>query len=216
MMAILRYIDDLYLDTQATLLYCVRTEKDIIFHHELGELQQRLKNFQFHVLLSQPDPEWTGAQGRINRDFVAKAVPELSGRVFFVCGPPAFMETVREILTELGVGPQQIRQEIFGRPALQPAAIARHGAEGAFTIEFVRSGKVSVVQQSQTLLQAAMENGIDIPSACRQGQCGTCRARLLDGQVQMSAEQGLDQDSKARGFILTCVAHAQGNVKLDR
>jgi ferredoxin-NADP reductase len=215
MMAMLRYIDDLCLDTQATLLYCVRTDKDIIFRQELDELQSRLPNFRYHLLLSQPDPEWSGARGRIQREFVANAVPEVKGHVFFLCGPPPFMEAARGILTELGVGPEAIRQETFGGAGtvLRPAQSGSVG--GGFTVEFARSGKTATVPEGQTLLQAAAENGVVIPSACRQGQCGTCKARLLDGPVQMTAEQGLDPDSRAQGFVLTCVAHAQGDVKLD-
>ena len=69
--------------------------------------------------------------------------------------------------------------------------------------------------EGQTLLEAAAEAGIEIPSACRQGQCGTCKTRLIEGDVHMTAEQGLDSESKARGFVLTCVSHATGNVRLD-
>ena len=65
------------------------------------------------------------------------------------------------------------------------------------------------------IFEAAADAGVYIPSACRQGLCGTCKTRLLSGSVQMTAEQGLDPDSKVRGFVLTCVGHAGGNVKLD-
>jgi ferredoxin-NADP reductase len=215
MMAMLRYIDDLCLDTRATLLYCVRTGKDIIFLNELDELQARLKTFQYQVLLSQPDPERPGARGHINREFICKAVPEVKRSVFFLCGPPPFMEAARGILMELGVQPERIRRETFGGAGVGLKPPLPRFTRGGFTIEFARSGKTGDIPEGQTLLQAAAENGIEIPSACRQGQCGTCKRRLLDGPVRMSAEQGLDPESKARGFVLTCVAHAEGDVKLD-
>jgi len=88
-------------------------------------------------------------------------------------------------------------------------------AESGFRVEFARSGKTCAVQEGQTLLEAAAEAGVKMDSACRQGQCGTCKTRLLDGQVRMTAEQGLDPESRARGFVLTCVGHAKGNVRLD-
>jgi Na+-transporting NADH:ubiquinone oxidoreductase subunit NqrF len=215
MMAMLRYIDDLCLATEATLLYCVRTNRDIIFHHELDELRGRIKNFRYDVLLSQPDPEWTGARGHINREFICRAIPEVKGRAFFLCGPPPFMEAARRLLVDLGVEPERIRQETFGgtNPELKlPQAPA---SETGYQVEFARSGKVCPMTEGQTLLQAAAENGVEIPSACRQGQCGTCKTRLLDGHVRMTAEQGLDPESKGRGFVLTCVGYADGNVKLD-
>jgi ferredoxin-NADP reductase len=215
MMAMLRYIDDLCLATEATLLYCVRAVRDIIFHRELDELQTRMKSFRCHVLLSQPDPEWLGGRGHISREFICTAVPELEGQVFFLCGPRPFMEAVRRILAELGVDGERIRQEAFEPAAIGLKLTESPAPEARFQVEFARSGKVCPSLEGHTLLQTAAENGIDIPSSCRQGHCGTCKTRLLDGYVRMTAEQGLDPESKARGFVLTCVGHAEGNVKLD-
>jgi ferredoxin-NADP reductase/mono/diheme cytochrome c family protein len=214
-MGMLRYIDDLCLDTEATLLYCVRTSGDIIFRKDLDELQARSKNFRYHVLLSQPDPEWSGACGYLHREFICTAVPEIADRVFFLCGPPPFMEAARSILTDLGVESTRIRCETFGGAGAGPKPALSHSTETGFAVEFVKSGKSAIVPEGQTLLEAASEAGVDIPSACRQGQCGTCKTRLLEGNVEMTTEQGLDPESRARGFVLTCVGHAKGNVKLD-
>jgi ferredoxin-NADP reductase len=214
MMAMLRYIDDLCLDTQATLVYCVRNFQNIIFRDELNDLEARLRNFQFHLLLSQADDSWQGARGRITREFIRKAVPELKGQVFFLCGPPPFMAAARGILSELGVEPGAIRQETFGGSGAETQALPR-STEGRFMVEFARSGKTGAVLEGQTLLEAAAAAGVEIPSACRQGQCGTCKTRVLDGQVRMTAEQGLDSESRAQGFVLTCVGHPDGNVRLD-
>jgi len=125
------------------------------------------------------------------------------------------MEAARRILADIGVEPERIRQETFGGAEPQRKLPESPAPETRFQVEFVRSGKVCPILEGQTLLQAAAANGIEIPSACRQGQCGTCKTRLLDGHVQMTAEQGLDPESKGRGFILTCVGHADGNVRLD-
>jgi ferredoxin len=72
-----------------------------------------------------------------------------------------------------------------------------------------------MVRTGQTLLEEAEEQGIAIPSSCRQGQCGTCKTKLLEGDVRMDAEAGLDSESRAQGFVLTCVGRAHGTVKLD-
>jgi len=215
MMAMLRYIDDLCLQTQTTLLYCVRTSRDIIFRDELTELQKRLKNFRYHVLLSQPDGEWPGARGHISDEFIRKAVPEINDQAFFLCGPPLFMRAARGILTDLGIAPERIRQETFGKPGAELKPLESRGVETGFTVEFARSGRTGAVMEGQTLLQVAAENGIEIPSACRQGQCGTCKTRLLNGRVHMTAEQGLDSESQVQGFVLTCVGYAEGDVTLD-
>jgi ferredoxin-NADP reductase len=215
MIAMLRYLDDLCLETQATLLYCVRTTADIMFRQELDELKGRLKNFRYHALLSQPDPEWPGARGHIHRDFIFQAVPEIDSPVFFLCGPPPFMKAARAILTDLGVQPERIRQETFGGADAEPKPAVTRTADTGFTVEFASSGKTGAVLEGQTLLEAAAAAGVEIPSACRQGQCGTCKTRLLAGDVRMTAEQGLDPESKARGFVLTCVGYANGSIRLE-
>jgi ferredoxin-NADP reductase/mono/diheme cytochrome c family protein len=214
MMAMLRYIDDLCLDTTATLLYCVRTNTDIIFERELEQLRSRLANFQYHVALSQPHAHWAGPRGHVSREFIENTVTDLAARDFFLCGPPAFMDASRAILVGLGVKPERIMQESFGPPA--SARVSTSSApETGTVVEFVRSAKTGVVRRGKTLLETAEETGVAIPFSCRQGQCGTCKTKLLAGNVRMDAEQGLDADSRAQGFVLTCVGHADGAVRLD-
>jgi ferredoxin-NADP reductase len=215
MMAMLRYIDDLCLDTIVTLLYCVRTVSDIIFHDELKELRVRMKNFQFHLLLSKAYPEWSGPRGHVSREFIETAVGDLASRDFFLCGPPSFMEAAHNILIGLGVKPERIGQESFGASAPKNTQAERAASETDATVEFTRSGKAFTVRGGQTLLEAAEEHGIGIPFSCRQGNCGTCKTKVLEGHVRMDAEVGLDPDSKAQGFALMCVGHADGDVKLD-
>ena len=214
MIGMLRYLDDLCLDTHATLLYCVRTRDDIMFRQEFEELHARLKNFQYEVLLSNPDADWQGARGHISREFISSNVQDMGACVFFLCGPPPFMKAARTILLDLGINPSRIRQETFGGSGAELGPVPRP-AETGFTIEFANSGKTAAVLDGRSLLEAATEAGVEIPSACRQGQCGTCKTRLLAGDVHMTAEQGLDAESKEHGFVLTCVGYAKGNVKLD-
>jgi ferredoxin-NADP reductase len=215
MMAMLRYMDDLCLETNVILLYSVRTVSDILFESELEHLRSRLKNFQYHVLLSQPHVEWPGPRGRVSREFIKNTVKDIALRNYFLCGPPAFMDASRGILMGLGVKPERILQESFGGSAPKNPQPVSAAAETGVSVEFARSGQTFTVRSGQTLLEAAEEHGIGIPSSCRQGQCGTCKTKLLGGTVRMDAEEGLDPDSRAQGLVLTCVGHADGAVKLD-
>jgi ferredoxin-NADP reductase len=214
MMAMLRHLEDLCLDTDVTLLYCVRTRDDIMFRQELEELRGRLKRFQYRVMLSSPDADWPGARGHMSREFLSRGVPDPEGRLFFLCGPPPFMDSVKRILTDAGVRPERIRQEMFGVANTAPKPVPPD-AETGLTIQFARSGKAASVREGQSLLDAATAAGVEIPSACRQGQCGTCKTRLLSGDVHMKADQGLDPESQARGFVLTCVGYPHSDVTLD-
>jgi ferredoxin-NADP reductase len=214
-MAMLRYIDDLCLPTTVTLLYSVRTNNDVIFRSELEELQTRLNDFEYHLLLSQPPADWSGPKGRLNREFAESVIKEPAANYFFLCGPGPFMDAARQILATMGVAPERIIQESFGSPAAPANPESPGIAALSSTVEFVRSRKTHSLNQGQTLLQAAEQCGVSIPSGCRQGQCGTCKIKLLDGTVSMDAEEGLPRELKEQGYVLTCVGHAKGPVKLD-
>lgn len=88
--------------------------------------------------------------------------------------------------------------------------------------EFFLCGPPPFMEASRGILAAmgvkperTEEHGVTIPSACRRGQCGTCKTKLLEWEVRMDAEEGPDPDSRARGLVLTCVGHADGAVKFD-
>jgi ferredoxin-NADP reductase len=214
MISILRYIDDLCLDTKAVLFYSVRTQRDIIFEPELERLDERLPNFQPMIALTRPESGWTGWTGHLSREFISLRLGEVGSHTFFLCGPEAFMDHVKGILLSLGVDEQRIIQERFG--GKRATALAEPEAEeSAGVIEFTRSGRTCPLPARRTLLEAAEMSGIEIPYSCRQGQCGTCATRLLGGEIKMDCEDGLDPALKAQGYVLTCVARAQGDVRLE-
>ena len=205
------YIDDLCLDTQATLFYSVRAQRDIIFERELERLEDRLPNFQRVIVLTRPESGWTGWTGHLSREFIIQRLGEIGKETFFLCGPEAFMDHVKGILLSLGIDDQRIIQESFGGKRV--SAQTEEPAVGE--IEFTRSGKTCSFPAGQSLLETAEINGIHIPFGCRQGQCGTCATRLLGGEVKMDREDGLDPALKAQGYVLTCVGRARGHVILD-
>jgi glycine betaine catabolism B len=208
-MSILRYIDDLCLNTRAALFYSVRTQRDIIFEPELERLEECLTNFRRTIVPTRPESGWTGLTGHLSREFISLRLGEVGSQTFFMCGPEAFMDHVKGILLSLGVDEQRIIQERFGGK-MATALAELEGEESAGVIEFTRSGKSSSLSARRTVLEAAEMNGIDIPYSCRQGQCGTCATRLLGGEIKMDCEDGLDPTLKAQGYVLTCVARAQG------
>ncbi|HLJ86642.1 MAG TPA: photosystem P840 reaction-center cytochrome c-551 [Candidatus Angelobacter sp.] len=215
LIAMLRYIDDMGLSTRVTLLYCVRTVDDIMFRAEFEELRGKIGGFQYHVSLSQPSPDWTGWAGHISQKFIAGNLQDVQEQDFFLCGPPPFMQSTRNILIGMGVEPRRINQESFGAAVPPSSERSLPTEEKGHSVEFVRSGKSLIVRQGQSVLEAAEGSGVAIPYSCRQGQCGTCKTRVVEGTVVMDTEQGLDPSLKERGFVLLCVGHPEGPVKLD-
>jgi ferredoxin-NADP reductase len=209
MISMLRYIHDRHLSTLVTLLYCVRTSKDIIFESQLERLRNSCPNFDYWVSLSQPDETWKGHTGRFTAGFMADHVIDLDTPTFFLCGPSGFMENAHQILSSLGVEEDRILQESFGEqsPRTEPGS---GGAVG--TVEFVRSQKTCELRAGSSLLEVAERNGVQIPYGCRQGQCGTCAVRVLCGTVHMSSDAGLAPVQKNAGYVLPCVGRAEGNV----
>jgi ferredoxin-NADP reductase len=214
MMSMLRYINDLCLDTRVSLFYSVRTQRDVIFERELVSLQERLPNFRLLIVPTQPDLGWTGRRGHLSREMFIDQLDLNNEQTFFLCGPEPFMNHVDSILQSLGVSQSRILREVFGgKRVTGQTAIETSAPVGA--VEFTRSARVCELPSGRTLLEVAEMNGINIPYSCRQGQCGTCATRLLDGQITMDCEDGLQPALKAQGYVLTCVARGDGDIRLN-
>jgi ferredoxin-NADP reductase len=214
MIAMLRYIEERALDVPVTLIYCVRTSRDIIFQRELARLSRSLAGLRLIITLSAPDAEWEGNKGRLNKELLLERVLDFRAPTFFLCGPGAFMQDASELLKEQGVPADHIKQESFGgRPSL--AVPDPSGNSSVPFVEFLRSGFQFELMPDMTLLEFAETVGVSIPYGCRQGQCGTCATRLLQGCVTMEAEVGLSAEQKQAGFILPCVSRIHGSISID-
>ena len=214
MISMLRYINDLELPTPVTLLYCVRTAADIIFQDELEQLTRSLPNFVYKVCLSRPGLTWKGHSGRLTGKFVSQHVIDFDSPTFFLCGPEAFMNNAREILSALGVNQGRILQESFGERKRSIEYPPRETCP-VDTVVFIRSEKVCQAPPGSTLLDLAEQNNVQIPYGCRQGLCGTCVTRVLSGTVRMDVEAGLTPEQKIAGYVLPCVSRAEGTVVLS-
>ena len=215
MIAMLRYIEDRALDGPVTLIYCVRTSQDIIFEDELTRLSGALARFQLIITLSAPDAGWNGNKGRLNKELLLERILDFSRPTFFLCGPGAFMRDVFDLLKEQGVSANRIKQESFGGKA-SPAVRDPSGEHSSVPlVEFLRSGLQFELIPDMTLLEFAETVGVSLPYGCRQGQCGTCATRLLQGRVTMQAEDGLSAEQKRAGFILPCVSKIHGSICID-
>jgi 3-ketosteroid 9alpha-monooxygenase subunit B len=130
----------------------------------------------------------------------------------YVCGPGPFMDAVESGLRAAGVPDAAIHIERFVSPPepkahVEPAAdTASAGGNTPDVVDVVFRGERRSVPYSagKTLLRAAIDAGVDAPYSCEEGFCGCCVAKLLDGEVEMAADDALSKDEKKRGLILTC------------
>lgn len=112
------------------------------------------------------------------------------------------MSATINFLKSMGVDQRLIHLESFGAPMIQDAALC------ASTIRFAVSGKSSVVSAGRTLLDAAEECGVQIESLCRTGTCGTCKVKLVSGEVHMRRETALSGLDVRNRVVLACQARA--------
>lgn len=219
LMSAIRYLTDQSWNGRIDLLYACARLDSVIFREELAYLTARHPNLHVTIVLSdEPAGEWTGARGFVTADMLSR-VPEIRSRRIHLCGPPVMMDAVKKELAALGVPEGSIKMELFlGVPkptALPSVAAPKVDVVQSATCNFARSGKSAPLREGQTVLEAAEENGVTIEYQCRQGYCGVCKVKLIDGNVTMAVQDGLTPADKASGLILACQAKAKSDISVD-
>ncbi len=198
-------------ESRFTLIYGNRTKESTMFRAELDRLESRYADRLeiLHVLSSEPlhTPE---LRGRIDREkltmWLASSLQPDTVDEWFICGPMAMTTTVRETLLEHCVDPERIHLELFYGYQTAPATEHSHAAA---TVTFTLSGEQATFDlvPGDTILEGALQLRSDAPYACMGGACGTCRAKLVEGNVAMDHNFALGQAELDAGYILTCQSH---------
>jgi len=203
-----------------TLFYSVRTEEDIAFHEELRLLDRRHPQFRPFIAITDGPAGSGHFPDRLNQEFLSAMVPDIGHALCLICGPKSMLASMKELLAAVGVPQPQIRFEVFdaavaasaGPP--RPDHVAEPGPAGAHQLRFERSGRTTKIEGARTMLEAAESCGAPIPSLCRAGVCGTCRTRVLSGEVDC-ASQMLDDEERRDGFVLACVTRVNSDCRVD-
>lgn len=205
--------------SEFVLLYGNRTVDSIMFHDELEDLKDRfMGRFRLHHFLSREQMAAELFSRRIDGDTVRK-LPALLGPLeefdaFFVCGPAGMIGDVTAELVEVGVSPHKIKVERFQNPG-QPVAertppVATTEAPSTAARVTVRHQGVTrtfdLSSETDNILDGAIAAGVDMPFSCKAGVCATCRARLVEGEVEHTHNYALEPWEIAAGYTLTCQA----------
>ncbi len=196
--------------------------RDLIFRGRLEYMASRVSGLALHFVVSRPDPYevWTGYRGQFNQLMLGLMCSDYLEREVYCCGPEGFMTAVREILISLGYNMARYHQESFAAPAETVAELQEFDDpvpddSAPAEIVFSRSGLTVTCTEADTVLQTARSHGLPLPSGCNFGLCGTCKQRLLSGEVHMVHNGGIMEDEIAEGFILACCSRPMGRVEVD-
>lgn len=218
-------------DTTFDLVYANKSAMDVMFAEEIGDLKDKYPTrFAVHHVLSREQRVSPLMSGRID----AEKLEELLDRVirtestdeWFLCGPFELVQLCRDTLKERGVEENDVRFELFTtgkpeRPAGQQGRVVEADPNGQnFVISFNLDGTSSRVESPasshETLLNAALRVRSDVPFACAGGVCGTCRAKVIEGETKMEENYALEKDEVDADYVLTCQTRpCSDTVKID-
>jgi ring-1,2-phenylacetyl-CoA epoxidase subunit PaaE len=208
------------------LFYGNRATGSILFREALESLKDRFLDrlSVFHVL-SRETQDLSVLNGRLDGEkaalFLRNVVPASLVDHAFVCGPGEMIDAVEGALLGLGLPRERVHVERFtpsepGRTrAARPVATSAAPAALATIITDGIATEVPVTE-GEALLDAAIRAGLDLPYSCRGGMCCTCRAKVVDGSVDMAVNYSLEPWEVEAGFVLTCQARpTSGRVTVD-
>ena len=220
-MSMLRALADARRHPDVVFLHAGRTPADLVFRDELLYRARITPNLRVLFLPERIGDEagYMGLTGRISGPFLRAAVPDLAGRTVMCCGPAPFMSAVRGLSAEMGVAPERYFEESFaGAPADAATSTAPSNGEASatFKVTFAKQSKSLNVRADQSVLAAARQAGISLPSSCGTGLCGTCKSKLSSGRVEMNHTGGIRQREIDAGFFLPCCSKPLTDLVVER
>ncbi|MGY1604219.1 1,2-phenylacetyl-CoA epoxidase subunit PaaE [Geodermatophilus sp. SYSU D00815] len=201
-------------ESTVTVFYGNRRTSTVMFADELADLKDaygtRLQ--LVHVLSREPrDAELTTGRldGERLRTLVDAFVDVEHVDHWWLCGPHGMVEDARALLAELGVAREKVHQELFYVDDVPPQPVRGDdqtvtGPSSAVTVVLDGRSTPLTLPRDEPILDSAQRVRADLPFACKGGVCGTCRARVTDGEVEMRRNYALEPEEVAAGYVLTC------------
>jgi ring-1,2-phenylacetyl-CoA epoxidase subunit PaaE len=215
-------------NSQFTVVYANRMTASVMFLEDLQDLKDRYPDrlMLIHVL-SREAQDVELLSGRLDAERLSRLldvlVPPATVDDWFLCGPFDLVQTARTVLAERGVDRHHVHFELFHvedapPPARRPSAGAG-GRPATSEVTVILEGRqttLPIEREGERILDAVLRVRAEAPYACKGGVCGTCRAKLVDGTVEMDRNYALEDDERERGYVLTCQSHPTSDkVTLD-
>lgn len=200
-----------------TLIYGNRDVNSVIFLERLAGLKDRyLDRLELFHVLENGDEDLPLFNGLLTEEkckaLLTTVIDPADVDEFFICGPGPMMDSAEAALRAKGVAPEHIHIERFlsgdaARQTTRPEARRHTVNDPIADIAVIIDGSRTEFQfdrKAESVLDAARDAGANAPFACKGGVCATCRAKVLEGRVEMAKCYGLEEDEVAAGYVLTC------------
>ncbi|MEM6803385.1 MAG: 2Fe-2S iron-sulfur cluster-binding protein, partial [Bacteroidota bacterium] len=197
------------------LFYINQSVSSIILKEEIEGLKNRFfQRFEIFHFLTKEERNIPLFNGRLNKDkleVLEKSLLDIEGSDdFFICGPEEMIFLLRDHLLERGVEEKQIHFELFNTSTVKRKKVkSKDNHAGMSEVQILEGGKsftFKIAQGSEFILDAALDRSADLPFACKGGVCCTCKAKLVEGEVDMEVNYALEKEELDAGYILTCQA----------
>jgi ring-1,2-phenylacetyl-CoA epoxidase subunit PaaE len=224
-MSMIKDISNENSNSKFLLFYGNKKEEDVIFKNQLDGLNS--EKIEIHYLYTQQPASSDLLSGRINAskssELMKSKMDWLNADAFFMCGPEQMIMDVKESLKSFGVIDEKINYELFTVPVLMGSESKSVEIEA----DFDGDAMVTVIcddeeiefelnMDGDTILDAAMNEDLDVPFSCKGAVCCTCKAKVVEGKVVMDANYALSDQEVEDGYVLACQSHpASSKVIVD-
>jgi len=204
-----------------TLVYGNRNRSAVIFREDLMDLKNEYpQRFQLIPVFSREKMDAPLFEGRIDASkaelIFKNIIPLAPDQEYLLCGPSDMIFAIRDWLRGQGINEKKIHFELFSDPGesaisqkkISPEKKELSTEKSKVTIRLDGiSSDLEIPFEGPTILETAIQNGADLPYACRAGVCASCRAKLVEGKVTMDQNYALAEEELEEGFILACQSH---------
>lgn len=231
LMSMARSFHELAEDADIIFLHSARSPADIIFKHELDLIAFDQPHFQPVYICAKVDksPNWRLqpefiSEGMLTAENLKLSAPDFLEREVFTCGPAPYMSSVRHLLATAGFNMAHYHEESFTFDELpaeiqsnvQAEEISHQNNAKTFSVELSKSGTTIQCAPDQFVLDAARAAGLRLASSCSKGLCGTCKSKLISGQVDMKHGGGIRQREIDQGMFLPCCSKPLSNLVIEK